>query len=183
MIASSLLGGVLALAGQLFPPRSPSAAKALLEEGRLFAGRRSAVLGVLGLSSLRSLPASAYDCKWSPDECARREAGSVYLSSELGSAAEASRVKLRAAADVIVGLQPLLASGKLVAAESTLLGPRLSDFTTLLGRLASADAGAKTDCDAAKKSFLGLASALKQRNAAASQASLERLVQNLQRLS
>lgn len=130
----------------------------------------------------RLWPASAYDCKWSPDECARREAGSAYLSSGALVAAAATRAKLNAAAETLRTLEPLLAAGKLAQAESVLMGSKLSEFALLLSRLSNDDASTKAAAAELKKNFVALAGALKQRSGPAAKAYYDKLMAGFERL-
>lgn len=141
------------------------------------------VLLAAGVSRLLPLrPASAYDCKWSPDECARREAGSAYLSTGISAASAATRAKIGVVAETLRTIEPLLAAGKLAQAESVLTSSKLSEFTLLLGRLSNDDASAKVAAAELKKNFVSLAGALKQRSAPAASVYYEKLMAGFDRL-
>lgn len=145
---------------------------------------RRAILAV-GISIIAPFPRPApavYDCKWSPDECARREAGSVYLSSGVGAAAAATRAKLAIATDTLKGIEPLIAAGKLAQAENLLASGKLAEFSVLLSRLAGDDASTKAGVAEVKRNFVGLVGALKQRKAPSAQVYYDNLMVELDKL-
>merc|ERR1719291_12544 len=137
---------------------------------------------VLAGTFLQPHLAFAYDCTWTPDECARREAGSVFSDSGASAAAVATRAKIGAAAETLRTIAPMLAAGKLAQAESVVTSAKLADFTVLLSRLSSSDASAQAAADSAKKSFVGLAAALKQRNMPSAQGYYSSLIDELGKL-